>query len=175
MRVLLLTGPGGDAQGWGDLGVTQCVGEAIKACGHSARIAWIETDSDFHKAIKDGGFDIVWSALYYITPNEKFIGRNESGTWVADVLDMLHIPYIGSNSQTMKDMIDKFETHEILHRAGDVLDGDVPVDAVQVDRLAARGDDALDATPPQRGRGRLACDLSSVIGIEGETRLDGEI
>ena len=56
MRVLLLTGPGGDAQGWGDLGVTQCVGEAIKACGHSARIAWIETDSDFHKAIKDGGF-----------------------------------------------------------------------------------------------------------------------
>jgi D-alanine-D-alanine ligase len=118
MRLLLLTGPGGDAQGWGDLSVTQCVGEAIKACGHSAQIAWVETDSDFHKVIKDGGFDIVWSALYYITPNDKFIGRNEGGTWVADVFDMLHIPYIGSNSQTMKDMIDKFQTHEILQRAG---------------------------------------------------------
>jgi D-alanine-D-alanine ligase len=118
MRVLLLTGPGGDAQGWGDLSVTQCVGEAIEACGHAAQIAWVETDSDFHKVIKDGAFDIVWSALYYVTPNVRFIGRNEGGTWVADVFDMLHIPYIGSNSQTMKDMIDKFQTHEILERAG---------------------------------------------------------
>jgi D-alanine-D-alanine ligase len=118
MRLLLLTGPGGDAQGWGDLSVTKCVGEAADACGHSTRIAWVETDSDFHKVIKDGGFDLVWSALYYITPNDKFIGRNEGGTWVADVFDMLGIPYIGSNSQTMKDMIDKYETHEILARAG---------------------------------------------------------
>jgi len=123
MRVLLLTGPGGDAQGWGDLSVTQCVAEAIKARGHAARIAWVETDSDFHQAIKDGGFDIVWSALYYITPNVRFIGRNEGGTWVADALDMLHIPYIGSNSQTMKDMIDKFQTHEILERAGVAVPG----------------------------------------------------
>ena len=118
MRVLLLTGPGGDAQGWGDLSVTKCVGEAAAACGHKTQIAWVETDSDFHKVIKDGGFDIVWSALYHITPNDKFIGRNEGGTWVADVFDMLGIPYIGSNSQSMKDMIDKSQTHEILARAG---------------------------------------------------------
>ncbi len=118
MRLLLLTGPGGDAQGWGDLSVTECVKQAAVACGYRTDIAWVETDSDFHKVIRDGGFDLVWSALYYITPNDKFIGRNESGTWVADVFDRMRIPYIGSNSQAMKDMIDKFETHTILSRAG---------------------------------------------------------
>ena len=38
--------------------------------------------------------------------------------WVADVLDSKGIPYIGSNSQTMKDMIDKFKTHETLASRG---------------------------------------------------------
>ena len=118
MRLLLLTGPGGDAQGWGDLSVTQAVADAAAACGHAAKIAWVETDSDFQNVIRGGSFDLVWSALYYITPNEKFIGRNESGTWVADVFDQKGIPYIGSNSQAMKDMIDKYQTHTILARAG---------------------------------------------------------
>jgi D-alanine-D-alanine ligase len=132
MRVLLLTGPGGDAQGWGDLSVTKCVGEAAEASGHSTQVAWVETDSDFHKVIRDGGFDIVWSALYHITPNDRFIGRNEGGTWVADVLDLLGIPYIGSNSQAMKDMIDKYRTHTILASAGV---------AVPAHHLVRRGDD----------------------------------
>jgi D-alanine-D-alanine ligase len=118
MRLLLLTGPGGDAQGWGDLSVTESVKDAAIACGHSAEVAWVETDSDFHDVIRRRGFDLVWSALYHITPNEKFIGRNETGTWVADVFDLMHIPYIGSNSQAMKDMIDKHRTHTILARAG---------------------------------------------------------
>jgi D-alanine-D-alanine ligase len=43
MRVLLLTGPGGDAQGWGDLKVTESVAEACNAVGHPARIAFVET------------------------------------------------------------------------------------------------------------------------------------
>ncbi len=118
MRLLLLTGPGGDAQGWGDLGVTESVKEAAIACGHQADIAWVETDADFHEVVRGGGFDLVWSALYHITPNEKFIGRNESGTWVADVFDRMGIPYIGSDSQAMKDMIDKYATHTILALAG---------------------------------------------------------
>jgi D-alanine-D-alanine ligase len=118
MRVLLLTGPGGDAQGWGDMKVTQAVADAADAVGHPARIAFVETEQDFLRVIDGGGFDIVWSALYYITPNEKFIGRGEGGLWVADVLDSRGIPYIGSNSRTMKDMIDKFETHETLAARG---------------------------------------------------------
>jgi len=118
MRVLLLTGPGGDAQGWGDMSVTQSVADAATAGGHPARIAFVETEQDFMRVIGAGGFDIVWSALYYITANEKFIGRGEGGMWVADVLDSRSIPYIGSNSQTMKDMIDKFKTHETLASRG---------------------------------------------------------
>ncbi len=114
MRVLLLTGPGGDAQGWGDLKVTRCISEAAEATGDSAPIAYVESEAEFFSAIDGGGFDIVWSALYHISPNEKFIGRNEGGLWVADVLDGKAIPYIGSNSQTMKDMIDKYRTHTIL-------------------------------------------------------------
>ena len=118
MRVLLLTGPGGDAQGWGDMSVTQAVADAASASGHPARIAFVETEQECLRAIDAGGFDIVWSALYYVTPNEKFIGRGEGGLWVADVLDGRGIPYIGSNSQTMKDMIDKFKTHETLASRG---------------------------------------------------------
>jgi D-alanine-D-alanine ligase len=123
MRLLLLTGPGGDAQGWGDLNVTRSVAEACEACGHTARIVWIDTEADFLAALDRGGFDIVWSALYYITPNDRFIGRGEDGMWVADTLDERGIPYIGSNSQAMKDMIDKFRTHTILSGAGVAVPG----------------------------------------------------
>jgi D-alanine-D-alanine ligase len=116
MRILLLTGPGGDAQGWGDLSVTESVKEAAEASGHKAEIAFVEMEADFLKLMDQRHFDIVWSALYHISPNEKFIGRNEEGMWVADVMDRRGIPYIGSNSQTMRDMIDKYRTHTILSR-----------------------------------------------------------
>lgn len=118
MRVLLLTGPGGDAQGWGDLHVTESIADAARATGHPATIAFVNTEAEFHAAISAGGYDIVWSALYYITDNEKFIGRGEGGTWVADVLDARAIPYIGSNSQTMREMLDKYETHRALASRG---------------------------------------------------------
>ena len=118
MRVLLLTGPGGDAQGWGDMSVTRAVAEAASAVGHPAAIAFVDTEEAFLRAIDRGDFDIVWSALYYITPNEKFIGRGEGGFWVADELDRRGLPYVGSNSQTMKDMIDKYRTHETLASRG---------------------------------------------------------
>jgi D-alanine-D-alanine ligase len=132
MRILLLTGPGGDAQGWGDLSVTQNVGAAAEASGHQARIAFVESEAEFFQAIDRRDFDMVWSALYHISPNEKFIGRNEGGLWVADVLDEKGIPYVGSNSRTMKDMIDKFRTHTILAAHG------VPVPA---HRLVRSNDD----------------------------------
>jgi len=118
MRLLLLTGPGGDAQGWGDLKVTESVRDAAEASGYPARIAWVETEDDFRRVLDEGRYDIVWSALYHITANEKFFGSNEGGLWVADVFDRRQIPYIGSNSQTMKDMIDKFHTHEVLASRG---------------------------------------------------------
>jgi D-alanine-D-alanine ligase len=118
MRILLLTGPGGDAQGWGDLKVTENVRSAAEAAGHPTRIAYVSAESEFFALLEKPDYDIVWSALYHITPNEKFIGQNASGVWVADEMDARGIPYIGSDSRTMKAMIDKFETHTILARAG---------------------------------------------------------
>jgi D-alanine-D-alanine ligase len=132
MRVLLLTGPGGDAQGWGDMDVTKSVAEAAVAVGHPARIAFVETEQEFLREIDHGGFDIVWSALYHITANAAFIGKHDESMWVADVLDRKGIPYIGSNSQTMKDMIDKYQTHVTLASRG------VPVPA---HHLLGGGDD----------------------------------
>jgi D-alanine-D-alanine ligase len=118
VRLLLLTGPGGDAQGWGDMDVTRSVRDAAEAAGYPTTIASVETEADFLRTLDDGGFDMIWSSLYHITANERFIGSNEGGTWVADVLDERRIPYVGSNSATMKDMIDKFHTHEVLARHG---------------------------------------------------------
>lgn len=118
MRILLLTGPGGDAQGWGDMKVTESVRQAAQSLGHPTRIAYIADEEGFFRLLDKPDFDIVWSALYHITPNEAFIGRNAEGTWVADVLDERRIPYVGSDSRAMRAMIDKFRTHEILDAAG---------------------------------------------------------
>jgi D-alanine-D-alanine ligase len=139
MNIVLLTGPGGDAQGWGDMKVTECMRQAAESVGHPTRIAFVADEKGFFDLIDHPDFDIVWSALYHITPNEAFIGRNASGTWVADEMDARRIPYIGSDSRTMKAMIDKFETHEIL-AAGGV--------AVPAHVLLHSGDDAGAVTYP---------------------------
>ncbi len=132
MRIVLLTGPGGDAQGWGDEKVTESIRAAAEAVGFPTRIAYVASEEEFFRLLDRPDFDIVWSALYHITPNEKFIGRNPAGTWVADELDARRVPYIGSNSLTMRNMIDKFETHRILHAAGVAVPGH---------RLVRTGDD----------------------------------
>lgn len=137
MRLLLLTGPGGDAQGWGDLNVTKSVAAAAEASGYSPQIAWVETEADFYRVLDAGGFDIIWSALYHITTNDKFIGSNQGGLWVADVFDSRAVPYVGSNSRTMKDMIDKFRTHAVLEEHG------VPVPAHHLVRVDDRDVSAI--------------------------------
>lgn len=139
MKIVLLTGPGGDAQGWGDMKVTESMREAAVSLGHRVRIAWVADETDFLRLVEKPDFDIVWSALYHVTPNEAFIGRNTAGTWVADVLDERKIPYIGSDSRTMKAMIDKFETHEILAAAGVAVPSHV---------LLRSGDDAAAVAYP---------------------------
>jgi D-alanine-D-alanine ligase len=139
MRILLLTGPGGDAQGWGDMKVTESVRQAADSLGHPTRIAFVDDEDGFFRLLEKPDFDIVWSALYHITPNEAFIGRNAEGTWVADVLDERRIPYIGSDSRAMRAMIDKFRTHEILDAAGV---------AVPAHLLLRSGDDASSVIYP---------------------------
>lgn len=118
-RVLIITGPAGDAQGWGDLKVTQSVCDAVNAKGKSARIAYVESMADFNKALDQGGFDIVWSALYHASARSEFIGLSENeDAWLADVMDHRQIPYIGPNAWTMKHLIQKYDTHRILKTHG---------------------------------------------------------
>jgi D-alanine-D-alanine ligase len=162
MRIVLLTGPGGDAQGWGDMKVTESIREAAESSGCPTRIAYVADEADFFRLVDRPDFDIVWSALYHITPNEKFIGRNPAGTWVADELDVRKIPYIGSDSRTMKAMIDKFQTHEIL-AAGGV--------AVPAHVLLRPGDDASTIAYPAFVK--PICESRSV-GISDESVVHNE-
>jgi D-alanine-D-alanine ligase len=114
-RVLIITGPGGDAQGWGNLEVTRTLNEALNSDGKSSEIAFVNTMDDFLKAIDSHRYDIVWSALYYISEKEDIIGLNiDDDAWLADKLDRRQVPYIGPSAQTMKDLINKTATHRIL-------------------------------------------------------------
>ena len=162
MRIVLLTGPGGDAQGWGDMKVTESVRDAAESLGHPTRIAYVADEAEFFRLVDRPDFDIVWSALYHITPNEKFIGRNAAGTWVADELDARRVPYIGSDSRTMKAMIDKYETHEILAAAGVAVPAHV---------LVRTGDDVTPVTYPAFVK--PICESRSV-GISDESVVHSE-
>jgi D-alanine-D-alanine ligase len=162
MKILLLTGPGGDAQGWGDMKVTESMRQAAESLGHPSRIAYVADEAELFRLVDKPDFDIVWSALYHITPNEAFIGRNAAGTWVADVLDEHRIPYIGSDSRTMRAMIDKFETHEILSAAGVAVPAHV---------LLHSEDDASDVTYPAFVK--PICESRSV-GISDESVVHNE-
>ncbi|HEY6873389.1 MAG TPA: hypothetical protein VI298_11755 [Geobacteraceae bacterium] len=119
MRILLITGPGGTAQGWGDLGTTEKIRDTLAAAGSDAQILYIESMDDLMRGIARERFDIAWSALYHISQQADHVGVAVSDDcWVADILDMRQIPYIGSDSLTMKRMIDKAATHRILAAAG---------------------------------------------------------
>jgi D-alanine-D-alanine ligase len=114
-RVLIITGPAGDAQGWGDLEVTKTLCNALNSNGTSAQIAYVETMDDFLGAIDDNTYDIAWSALYYISDKEDIIGLNvDDDAWLADIFDRRQIPYIGPSALSMKQMIHKTMTHRVL-------------------------------------------------------------
>ena len=116
--VVLVTGAGGDAQGWGDMQVTEAVREAVNANGFDCRIVQAETREEMIDGLNQGKCSIVWSALYFFSTREDIIGIPPDAVWVADVLDELGIPYIGPSAQTMKNLIGKFDTHEILSANG---------------------------------------------------------
>ena len=116
-KVLILTGPAGDAQGWGNLDVTRQLCETLNTDNRSAEIVFLETKQDFTNAIENKSYDIVWSALYHISTKTDIVGVNDDGgLWIADILDAKGIPYIGPNALTMKQLIQKNWTHEILQR-----------------------------------------------------------
>ena len=114
-KVLILTGPAGDAQGWGDLEVTRQLCDTLNTAEKAAEIVFIENKQDFLSAIETKSYDIIWSALYHISTKADIVGLNEDdGLWIADILDSKEIPYIGPDALTMKHLIQKNLTHEIL-------------------------------------------------------------
>lgn len=118
-HVLIITGPAGDAQGWGDLRVTETLREALCTNGKSAQIAYVESMADAIRAIENNRFDIIWSALYHISDKADIIGLSVADdAWLADRFDDRGLPYIGPNARTMKQLINKTETHGILQGAG---------------------------------------------------------
>jgi D-alanine-D-alanine ligase len=118
-KVLIITGPAGDAQGWGDLSVTENVCQAIKDTGNDAEIAFVTSMDEFYRAIEEKAFDIVWSALYHVSSKTETIGVSDSDeNWLADIMDKKKIPYIGPDAATMKALIHKTATHRILDKAG---------------------------------------------------------
>jgi D-alanine-D-alanine ligase len=118
-KVLIITGPAGDAQGWGDLSVSENVCQAIKDTGNDAEIAFVTSMDEFYRAIEEKAFDIVWSALYHVSAKTETIGVSDSDeNWLADIMDEKKIPYIGPDAATMKALIHKTTTHRILDKAG---------------------------------------------------------
>ena len=115
-KILLITGPAGDAQGWGDLTVTQEIAKAIQASGKEAEIAFVSDMDQFYSAIETKKFDIAWSALYHISSKSETIGMSQGDEkWLADILDKRQIPYIGPNAATMKALIHKTTTHKLMY------------------------------------------------------------
>ena len=114
-KILILTGPAGDAQGWGDFEVTRQLCDTLNTANMAAEIVFIENKQDFMGAIDTKSYDIIWSALYHISTKADIVGLSEDdGLWIADILDSKRIPYIGPNALTMKQLIQKNLTHEIL-------------------------------------------------------------
>ena len=117
--VVLVTGEAGDAQGWGNMHVTEAVRDAILASGTGCRIVCAENPKELRKGLDAGPCDLVWSALYFFSERADIIGAaGKDIVWVADLLDQWKIPYVGPSAQTMKNLIGKFTTHEILSKAG---------------------------------------------------------
>jgi D-alanine-D-alanine ligase len=117
-NLLLLTGPGGDAQGWGNLAVTESLQKAILSLGAQCDIGWVETLADFERVLSARHYDLVWSSLYYLSSREDIIGIPADALWVADLLDAKGIPYIGPDASTQKNLILKYNTHQLMAKAG---------------------------------------------------------
>ncbi len=129
-KILLITGPSGDAQGWGDLKVTQEIAKAIQASEKEAEIAFVSTMDEFNSAIETKHFDIAWSALYHISSKSDTIGMSQGDEkWLADIFDKRQIPYIGPNAATMKALIHKTTTHKIMHAQGVAVPYHIQIEA----------------------------------------------
>jgi D-alanine-D-alanine ligase len=118
MRILLVTGPAGEAQGWGNFETTLRLRDVLESVGVAPSVFFAESAGMLIERLQTRDFDMVWSALYYISNNSDFIGLNSSGLWVHDILEQMSIPHVGSGAQAMKWMLDKARTNAVLAENG---------------------------------------------------------
>ena len=83
-------------------------------------VGWIQDDN----TVKGGtGWAVELAKLFNRPIHVYDQDRNtwfswKDNEWVADMLDEKGIPYIGPNSLTMKQLIQKYETHRLMHENG---------------------------------------------------------
>ena len=99
--------------------VTEAIRDAILASGLDCRIVWAENPEELKDSLTGERPDLIWSSLYFFSPRSDIIGSaGDDIIWAADLFDQWKIPYVGPSAQTMKNLIGKFTTHEILGKAG---------------------------------------------------------
>lgn len=117
MKVLLITGSAGAVQGWGNLETTIHIRNVLKNSGKEVKILYVNSETELIKGLDTWKCDIAWSSLYHLSKNEDYIGPAIDELWVADILNQRGIPYVGSNAQTLKNLINKSKTIKLLKRA----------------------------------------------------------
>jgi len=118
MKILLVTGPAGPTQGWGDWSTTKLMEKAIKASGRDSEAIYITYIDEFLYALKEYSFDMVWCALYHFNQSELQVGLAENIPWAAEILAQNKIPFVGASAPVLKSMIDKAETNRLLQSYG---------------------------------------------------------
>ncbi len=131
LSLLIVTGPGGDAQGWGNLSVTEALCASLREAGYAVQMAYLKSAQEFLAALQTKPADLIWSCLYYFTEKEALIGLDPEAIWVSDLLEERGLPYIGPSAQTMKNLILKYNTHCLMAEKG------VPVPAHQLVPIGA--------------------------------------
>ncbi|QPJ65964.1 MAG: ATP-grasp domain-containing protein [Candidatus Nitrohelix vancouverensis] len=135
MKILLITGPAGPTQGWGDMATTDRIHQALIASGFEASVAFITSHEEFLSAIHKESFDLVWSALYHLDQDASRVGIGGGELWLADYMEQVGIPFVGSSAQCMRTMIDKAATHKVLEDAGIPVPWQVSSDETDLDSL----------------------------------------
>lgn len=118
MKILLITGPASEAQGWGDAETTQRIRAAIEDTGKEVRVLDVATLDDLMRGLDKIRVDLAWSSIYQVSDNAAFIGLNHQEPWVMDILEDRGIPYVGSSVSVLKTMLDKSKTRDLLAKHG---------------------------------------------------------
>jgi len=118
MKILLVTGPASEAQGWGDAQTTEFIRATLEASGRDIEVLHVQDLDGLLRGLDKIRFDLAWSSIYQISNNTEFIGLKFSDPWVADVLEERGVPYVGSSAPVLKTMLDKSITRNLLAANG---------------------------------------------------------